>query len=48
MQQKGISYLFAGKQELDFHLALEQLAILFPIKTLMLEGGRPPERVFPS
>lgn len=39
LQRKGISYIFAGVQELDFHLALEQLANLFPIKTLMLEGG---------
>ncbi|MCC3156491.1 dihydrofolate reductase family protein [Hymenobacter sp. 15J16-1T3B] len=39
LQQKGISYLFAGKTELDFGAALEQLAALFPIQTLMLEGG---------
>ncbi len=39
LQKRKISYLFAGKQELDFKLALEQLAQLFPIKTLMLEGG---------
>jgi riboflavin biosynthesis pyrimidine reductase len=39
LQRKSISYVFAGKQELDFRLALEQLATLFPIKTLMLEGG---------
>jgi len=39
LQRKGISYVFAGKQELDFRLALEQLATVFPIKTLMLEGG---------
>jgi len=39
LQKRKISYLFAGKQELDFKLALEQLARLFPIKTLMLEGG---------
>lgn len=39
LQINKISYLFAGKHELDFNLALEQLAQLFPIKTLMLEGG---------
>jgi len=39
LKQKGISYIFAGKKEVDFHLALDQLAKLFPIKTIMLEGG---------
>jgi riboflavin biosynthesis pyrimidine reductase len=39
LQRKGISYVFAGLEELDFRLALAQLATLFPIKTLMLEGG---------
>lgn len=39
LQRKGISYIFAGQEELDFPLALEQLATVFPIKTLMLEGG---------
>lgn len=39
LQQKGISYIFAGKEELDFKAALNQLAALFPIKTIMLEGG---------
>ncbi len=39
LQKRKISYLFAGNEELDFKIALEQLANLFPIKTLMLEGG---------
>jgi riboflavin biosynthesis pyrimidine reductase len=39
LQQKGVSYIFAGKQEVDFASALSQLAELFPIKTIMLEGG---------
>ncbi|UPL50391.1 dihydrofolate reductase family protein [Hymenobacter sublimis] len=39
LQRQGISYLFAGRTEVDFALALEQLAALFPIETLMLEGG---------
>lgn len=39
LQRKSISYVFAGEEELDFHLALHRLAETFPIKTLMLEGG---------
>lgn len=39
LQKKSISYIFAGETEVNFSLALEQLAELFPIKTLMLEGG---------
>ncbi|QJD97907.1 RibD family protein [Mucilaginibacter robiniae] len=39
LQQKGISYIFAGEKEVDFKSALSQLADLFPINTLMLEGG---------
>jgi len=39
LQNKKISYVFAGKQDLDFTLALSQLHDVFNIKTLMLEGG---------
>jgi riboflavin biosynthesis pyrimidine reductase len=39
LQQKAISYIFAGEQELDFSSALNQLSTLFPIETIMLEGG---------
>jgi riboflavin biosynthesis pyrimidine reductase len=39
LQQRGISYLLAGREILDFHLALEQLAALFPITTIALQGG---------
>lgn len=39
LQRQRISYLFAGKEEIDFASALKQLATLFPIQTLMLEGG---------
>ncbi len=39
LQRRGISYIFAGKKELDFSSALTQLAELFPIETIMLEGG---------
>lgn len=39
LQRKKISYIFAGEKELDLKSALHQLAELFPIRTLMLEGG---------
>lgn len=39
LQDKKISYIFGGKNELDFSTVLEKLGRLFPIKTLMLEGG---------
>ena len=39
LQSIGVSYLFAGKQELDLALALQKLRDLFSIKTLLLEGG---------
>ena len=39
LQHIGVSYLFAGKTELDLPLALEKLYTLFGIKTLLLEGG---------
>jgi riboflavin biosynthesis pyrimidine reductase len=39
LQDKKISYLFAGKGSLDFELALNQLHDVFNIQTLMLEGG---------
>jgi len=39
LQQRSISYIFAGKKEMNFRKALNQLANLFPIKTIMLEGG---------
>lgn len=39
LQDKNVSYLFAGKNEIDFGIALEQLHVLFGIETLMLEGG---------
>ena len=39
LQRQRISYLFAGRTEVDFTSVLEQLAALFPIQTLMLEGG---------
>jgi len=35
----GVSYIFAGKTELELPLALEKLRKLFGIETLLLEGG---------
>lgn len=39
LQSMNVSYVFAGKDTLDFNYALEQLHEHFKIKTLMLEGG---------
>ena len=35
----GVSYIFAGKGELDLPLAVEKLKTLFGIEKLLLEGG---------
>jgi 2,5-diamino-6-(ribosylamino)-4(3H)-pyrimidinone 5'-phosphate reductase len=39
LRRQGVSYLFGGPSELDFSLVLDKLGRLFPIKTLLLEGG---------
>ena len=39
LRETGISYVFAGKEEMDLALALEKLQSLFGIETLLLEGG---------
>lgn len=39
LQDKKISYIFAGREIIDFKSALDQLFEGFGIKTLMLEGG---------
>lgn len=39
LQSNRISYIFAGKDSIDFKLALEQQYEQFHINTLMLEGG---------
>ena len=39
LQSKNISYIFAGKERLDLHLAMHKLKTLFGIETLLLEGG---------
>jgi riboflavin biosynthesis pyrimidine reductase len=39
LREIGVSYIFAGKKNVDIGLALEKLYSLFGIKVLMLEGG---------
>lgn len=39
LQSIGVSYIFAGKEELNLSLALDKLYRLFGIKKLLLEGG---------
>jgi 2,5-diamino-6-(ribosylamino)-4(3H)-pyrimidinone 5'-phosphate reductase len=39
LRRLGISYIFGGVDTLDFALVLDKLAQLFPIKTILLEGG---------
>lgn len=39
LQAQGVSYVFAGAQTLDLSVALDKLATMFSIKTLLLEGG---------
>ena len=39
LQSIGVSYIFAGKQEMDVPLAVKKLKMLFGIETLLLEGG---------
>lgn len=39
LRRVGVSYVFGGAQELDFALVLEKLGRLFPIETILLEGG---------
>ncbi len=39
LQQRRISYLLAGQEHIDFQQALTQLSALFPIQTLVLQGG---------
>ena len=37
--ERGVSYLLAGTREVDLVVALDKIADLFGIRTLMLEGG---------
>ncbi len=39
LRNLGISYIFAGKEEIDIHIALYKLKEMFGIETLLLEGG---------
>lgn len=39
LREVGVSYIFAGKEEMDIPFALEKLRNLFGIETLLLEGG---------
>lgn len=39
LKQKGISYIFCGKEKIDIQVMNEKLYLLFGIKKLMLEGG---------
>ena len=39
LRERGVSYLFAGRETLDLPLALEKLGTRFGVRTLMLEGG---------
>ena len=39
LRKQGISYIIAGKTELDYGLALSKLKEKFNIETLMLGGG---------
>jgi riboflavin biosynthesis pyrimidine reductase len=39
LQEIGVSYIFAGAEQVDLNIALQKLKKLFGIETLMLEGG---------
>ena len=39
LRDLGISYVFGGAAELDFARVLDKLGRLFPIRTILLEGG---------
>jgi 2,5-diamino-6-(ribosylamino)-4(3H)-pyrimidinone 5'-phosphate reductase len=39
LRERGVSYLLAGAREVDLPLALEKIAAVFGVRTLMLEGG---------
>jgi 2,5-diamino-6-(ribosylamino)-4(3H)-pyrimidinone 5'-phosphate reductase len=39
LRERGVSYLLAGRDEIDLSLALEKIGARFGIRTLMLEGG---------
>ena len=39
LRDRGVSYVLAGKRDVDLAVALEKLGTRFEIRTLMLEGG---------
>lgn len=39
LRRQGVSYIFGGDSELDFAEVLDKLGRLFPIQTVLLEGG---------
>ena len=39
LRERGVSYLLAGKRDVDLSLALETIGARFGVHTLMLEGG---------
>ena len=39
LQEVGVSYIFAGKDDIDLPLALHKLKSIFGIRKLLLEGG---------
>jgi riboflavin biosynthesis pyrimidine reductase len=39
LRDRGVSYLLAGKDDIDLVVALEKIAARFGVRTLMLEGG---------
>jgi len=39
LRAAGVSYLIAGRREIDLALALQKIAARFDVTTLMLEGG---------
>ena len=39
LRAKGVSYLIAGRRDVDLAMALEKIRARFGVRTLMLEGG---------
>jgi 2,5-diamino-6-(ribosylamino)-4(3H)-pyrimidinone 5'-phosphate reductase len=39
LRARGVSYILAGKRDVDLSLALERIGERFGVRTLMLEGG---------
>jgi 2,5-diamino-6-(ribosylamino)-4(3H)-pyrimidinone 5'-phosphate reductase len=39
LRERGVSFVLAGKNEVDLALALEKIGARFGVRTLMLEGG---------